>query len=53
VLHTSAGHRPIFPGEDPLPGSPERLYGGTVEADKALGFQAWPEVLRILESGNQ
>jgi uncharacterized protein len=53
VIDASAGHRPIFPGEDAPPDSPDRLYGGTLEADKALGARAWPEVLRILDSTGQ
>ena len=48
VIDVDAGHRPIFPGEDPPPGSSERLYGGTAEADEDLGRHAWPEVLQLL-----
>lgn len=48
VSNPNAGHRPILPGEDALPPSPRYVYGGTPEADAALGAAAWPRVLTCL-----
>ncbi|MBO2452519.1 hypothetical protein J4573_35885 [Actinomadura barringtoniae] len=47
MTHPSAGHRVLFPGEDPPPPS-RLLHGGTPEADRALGAMAWPHVLQAL-----
>lgn len=46
--HPHAGHRPYFPGEPAPAPSPRFLYGGTPEADAALGATAWPRVLETL-----
>lgn len=48
ISNPDAGHRPILPGEEPLPPSPRYLYGGTPEADAALGAAAWPRLLACL-----
>ncbi|MEU4543125.1 acyl-CoA thioester hydrolase/BAAT C-terminal domain-containing protein [Nonomuraea dietziae] len=48
VSHPSAGHRPLFPGEAPPPPSPSYLYGGSPEADAALGATAWPSIVDML-----
>lgn len=48
VVEPAAGHRPVLPGEAPPVASTERAYGGTPEADLALGRRAWPEVLDVL-----
>ncbi|NRQ37045.1 acyl-CoA thioesterase [Nonomuraea sp. NN258] len=48
VTHPRAGHRVRLPGEPPLPRSPIHQYGGTPEADAALGTAAWPDVLELL-----
>lgn len=45
ISHPRAGHRPYFPGEQPPAQSPHYLYGGTPEADAALGAAAWPRAL--------
>ncbi|MEV0197703.1 acyl-CoA thioester hydrolase/BAAT C-terminal domain-containing protein [Nonomuraea sp. NPDC050691] len=50
VSHPSAGHRPRFPGESPAQPSPSFLYGGSADADAALGAAAWPHVLAMLGS---
>lgn len=48
VSHPLAGHRPFFPGE-PVPApSLRNLYGGSGEADAALGAAAWPRALVCL-----
>ena len=43
-----AGHRPLFPGEKPKTGGQRMARGGSDEADRAFGAQAWPHVLRVL-----
>ncbi|MEU4573437.1 acyl-CoA thioester hydrolase/BAAT C-terminal domain-containing protein [Nonomuraea sp. NPDC023979] len=48
ITHPDAGHRPRFPGEPPAPASPAYAYGGTPEADAALGARAWPHLLALL-----
>ncbi|MFI1092193.1 acyl-CoA thioester hydrolase/BAAT C-terminal domain-containing protein [Streptomyces sp. NPDC020917] len=45
ISHPDAGHRTVFPGEQPPPPSPRFDHGGTPEADAALGAAAWPTVL--------
>ncbi|MEV6522425.1 acyl-CoA thioester hydrolase/BAAT C-terminal domain-containing protein [Longispora sp. NPDC051575] len=48
VLSPDAGHRVRLPGEAPA-GPPGRfVYGGTPEADAALGAEAWPVILAAL-----
>ena len=44
-----AGHRLIFPGEEPKTTGQRMARGGTDEADRAFGTEAWPHVLRVLE----
>ena len=48
VNHPGAGHRPYFPGEQTPAPSVRYLYGGTVDADAALGAAAWPRALACL-----
>jgi len=43
-----AGHRVLFPGESGHAASEEFDYGGTEDADRRLGRQAWPSVLAAL-----
>ncbi|HEV2405505.1 MAG TPA: acyl-CoA thioester hydrolase/BAAT C-terminal domain-containing protein [Ktedonobacterales bacterium] len=48
IAEPRAGHRPPLPGEPaPLPSRTYR-YGGSPEADAALGAAAWPRVLDCL-----
>ncbi|GIG56629.1 acyl-CoA thioesterase [Longispora fulva] len=48
VTSSDAGHRPRLPGEGPADPSDRFRYGGTVEADAALGAAAWPQVVAAL-----
>ena len=48
VSSSDAGHRPRFPGEGPAARSDQFRYGGTAEADAALGAAAWPYVVAAL-----
>jgi dienelactone hydrolase len=48
IGHREAGHRPRLPGEGPAGPSDRYDYGGTAEADAALGTLAWPEILGVL-----
>jgi dienelactone hydrolase len=48
ITHPDAGHRPRLPGEGPLPGSARFRYGGSPQADAALGAAAWPHMLTLL-----
>lgn len=41
VLHPNAGHRPILPGEVVPVGGRRMRRGGTPDADRALGDDAW------------
>ncbi|HKV84228.1 MAG TPA: acyl-CoA thioester hydrolase/BAAT C-terminal domain-containing protein [Ktedonobacterales bacterium] len=48
IAEPRAGHRPPFP-EEPTPGpSATYRYGGSPEADAALGAAAWPRTLDCL-----
>ncbi|MEY9890003.1 dienelactone hydrolase [Catenulispora sp. MAP5-51] len=48
ISHGDAGHRILFPGE-PGHGASEAFdYGGSQEADRRLGAQAWPSVVGAL-----
>jgi dienelactone hydrolase len=48
VSSPDAGHRVRLPGEEP-PGTSDRFrYGGTAEADAALGARAWPHIAAAL-----
>lgn len=44
VEHPGAGHSPVFPGEVQRPAPAERAWGGTPEADRALGAAAWTAI---------
>lgn len=48
VTHPDAGHRILLPGETPVDGGQRMLRGGSVEADRALGAEAWPVVVEAL-----
>lgn len=48
VSRADAGHRPRLPGESPAAPSAHYAYGGTPEADAALGAAAWPHILNVL-----
>lgn len=48
IEHAAAGHRVLFPGEEPDPPSPTYAYGGTAEANAALGAKALPTILEVL-----
>jgi hypothetical protein len=48
VASREAGHRPRLPGEGPAGPSSRFRYGGTAEADAALGAEAWPHVTAAL-----
>lgn len=52
VARADAGHRPRFPGERKAPPSDVYDYGGSPEADAALGAEAWPWVVRVLAGGS-
>jgi len=47
VLHPTAGHRVLMPGET-TPRSTVNVHGGTDEADRELGRAAWSEISRLL-----
>lgn len=49
VEHTGAGHRPVLPGEPLTPRPADRAWGGTDEADLALGVAAWDEIAALLD----
>ena len=48
VTSSGAGHRPRLPGEGPAGRSDRFRYGGTAEADAALGTAAWPHIVAAL-----
>ncbi|MGC0422060.1 alpha/beta hydrolase [Embleya sp. AB8] len=48
VTSLDAGHRPRLPGEGPAGHSDRFHYGGTAEADAALGAAAWPYIVAAL-----
>ncbi|WP_265442942.1 acyl-CoA thioester hydrolase/BAAT C-terminal domain-containing protein [Flexivirga meconopsidis] len=48
VTRGDAGHRTILPGESAVSGGMHMQRGGTEQADRALGEQAWPAVRDIL-----
>ncbi|MEY9928229.1 dienelactone hydrolase [Catenulispora sp. GP43] len=48
ISHGDAGHRVLFPGEAGHAASEEFDYGGSEEADRRLGAQAWPLVVGAL-----
>jgi dienelactone hydrolase len=51
VTHPAAGHRVILPGEPGATGGLRMARGGTEPADRELGEQAWPHLLRLLGAG--
>lgn len=48
VSAADAGHRPRLPGEGLAARSDRFNYGGTPEADAALGAAAWPQIVAAL-----
>jgi len=48
IEHPLAGHSPIFPSEVSRPEPTDHAWGGTPEADQALGQAAWAEIMRRL-----
>ena len=48
VTSPEAGHRPRLPGEGPAAPSDRLRYGGTAEADAALGRAAWSAIVEAL-----
>ena len=44
VEHPGAGHSPVFPGETAPAPSTLRAWGGSPEADRALGEMAWAAI---------
>ncbi len=49
ISASDAGHRPRLPGEGLAAASDRFRYGGTAEADAALGAKAWPDIVSVLE----
>jgi dienelactone hydrolase len=47
ITRPDAGHRVLFPGET-TPRSTRNLHGGTDEADRALGKDAWRVIAEVL-----
>jgi pimeloyl-ACP methyl ester carboxylesterase len=48
LIGARAGHRFVFPKEQPKAGGQAMARGGSDEADSALGAQAWPDLLKVL-----
>ncbi len=48
VTPDKAGHRAVFPGEQPVTGGRVMARGGSPEADADLGALAWPHVTNAL-----
>jgi hypothetical protein len=48
VVAARAGHRPLFPGENPKSGGQRMARGGSDEADRELGALAWGDIRRVL-----
>jgi uncharacterized protein len=48
MIGAQAGHRFIFPGEEPKVGGQAMARGGSDEADRAFGTRAWPVLLKVL-----
>jgi pimeloyl-ACP methyl ester carboxylesterase len=48
MIGAQAGHRVVFPGEEPKVGGQPMARGGSEQADRAFGAQAWPELLKVL-----
>lgn len=48
VTETAAGHRTLLPGEGVVEGGQRMLRGGTLDADRALGARAWPQLVASL-----
>jgi pimeloyl-ACP methyl ester carboxylesterase len=48
LVSGAAGHRVVFPGEEIKTRGQRMARGGTEEADRAFGGQAWADVDRIL-----
>jgi pimeloyl-ACP methyl ester carboxylesterase len=48
IIGAQAGHRFVFPGEKPKVGGQTMARGGSDQADRAFGAQAWPDLLKVL-----
>jgi pimeloyl-ACP methyl ester carboxylesterase len=48
LISSTAGHRVVFPGEEVKTSGQRMARGGSEDADRAFGGQAWPEVERVL-----
>lgn len=48
MIGAQAGHRFIFPAEEPKVGGQAMARGGSDQADRAFGAEAWPELLKVL-----
>jgi uncharacterized protein len=47
VVVPDAGHRAVLPGEQPKVAGQRMARGGSDEADRRLGAQAWSEIRRV------
>ena len=48
VAESAAGHRVVFPGEQPVSRGRAMIRGGTTTADASLGQAAWPHIVDAL-----
>jgi pimeloyl-ACP methyl ester carboxylesterase len=48
LVSGQAGHRPLFPGEEPKSGGRRMARGGSDAADRTFGTRTWPNILRVL-----
>ncbi|QNE18940.1 acyl-CoA thioesterase [Kribbella qitaiheensis] len=48
MIGAQAGHRFVFPGEEPKTGGQAMARGGSDQADRAFGARAWPVLLEVL-----
>ncbi|TDU90991.1 esterase/lipase [Kribbella voronezhensis] len=48
MVDAQAGHRIVFPGEQPKVGGQTMARGGSEQADRAFGAQIWADLLKTL-----
>nr|WP_239062758.1 acyl-CoA thioester hydrolase/BAAT C-terminal domain-containing protein [Streptomyces sp. SID13031] len=48
LISVDAGHRLVFPGEEVKTSGQRMARGGSEEADRAFGQQAWAQVAQVL-----
>jgi hypothetical protein len=48
LVAEAAGHRLVLPGEQPKTAGQRMARGGTEQADRAFGREAWPHILKVL-----